>query len=167
MINIEKSSNSFGKPIFRLHIDSSWKDLPWMSPLVVGNGSLTGLVGVVGPVVGNSPIFVWFYLDLWDWKICSWTASPYQCHATLHIPCFVSWRLPTSTQHATVSDGEWIPIQISNSPRNQPQSGMKPQMIWSIIWVCLILAEWDVRRSRILKTTFTLEDSLQETLPKL
>ena len=115
MINIEKSSNSFGKPIFRLHIDGSWKDLPWMSPLVVGNGSLTGLVGVVGPVVDNSPIFIWFYLDLWDWKICSWTVSPYQCHATLHIPCFVSWRLPTSTQHATVMVNE------SPSKVHQPQ----------------------------------------------
>ena len=62
MINIEKSSNSFGKPIFRLHIDGSWKDLPWMSPLVVGNGSLTGLVGVVGPVVDNSPIFGFIWI---------------------------------------------------------------------------------------------------------
>lgn len=111
MINIEKSSNSFGKPIFRLHIDGSWKDLPWMSPLVVGNGSLTGLVGVVGPVVDNSPIFIWFYLDLWDWKICSWH---HHSNAMLHFT-FRALFLDCPRGHPTCHSGEWIP-QISAKP---------------------------------------------------
>ena len=157
MINIEKSSNSFGKPIFRLHIDGSWKDLPWMSPLVVGNGSLTGLVGVVGPVVDNSPIFGFIWIcGIGRFAHGITIAMP--CYTSHSVLCFLTAHV--GTQHATV---------VNESPkyqRNQPQSGMKSQ-IWSIIWVCLILAEWDVRRSLLLKTTFALEDSLLETLPQL